>query len=93
MTFPKKSPQKLSTFSLRYFPVRYAGVISAFFLSIMMTCIVSLVSSIRAAGLNPDTLPLWLGAWRISWLIAFPVLLLVLPVVKRLTMLFIRHTN
>jgi hypothetical protein len=33
----------------------------------------------------PGLLHVWLGAWGLSWLVAFPTLLLVLPVVRRAT--------
>jgi len=54
-------------------------------LSILMTFIVSFVSTLKSLGLDAFTLTGWLSAWGLSWLIAFPALLLVLPVVKKLT--------
>jgi hypothetical protein len=66
-------------------PARYAGVVMPFFLSIIMTCLISLVSTLRSAGPVPGFLSLWLGAWGLSWLVAFPCLLLVLPLVRRAT--------
>ncbi len=54
-------------------------------LSIFMTCIVSLVSTLKSLGLDAFSLNGWLSAWGLSWLIAFPTLLLVLPLVKKLT--------
>ena len=74
-----------SKFSLRIVPARYGALVMPFLLSIIMTCVVSLVSTLRGAGLDGFTLPLWLSAWVASWIVAFPVLLLALPVVKRLT--------
>ena len=69
---------------------RYAGVVMPFFLSILMTCVISLVSTLRSAGLAPGFLPLWLGSWALSWLIAFPTLLVVLPLVRKLTFVFVQ---
>jgi Protein of unknown function (DUF2798). len=45
-------------------------------LSILMTCVVSMISTLRTVGLAPDVGAPWLGAWALSWLIAFPTLLL-----------------
>lgn len=54
-------------------------------LSILMTFIVSFVSTLKSLGVDAFTLIGWLSAWGLSWLIAFPALLLVLPIVKKLT--------
>lgn len=31
----------------------------------------------------------WMGAWGVSWLVAFPALLLLLPVVRRIVALVV----
>jgi hypothetical protein len=36
------------------------------------------------------TLPGWLGAWGLSWVVAFPTVLLLLPVVRRLTAMVVQ---
>lgn len=54
-----------------------------------MTCVVSLVSTQRVVGWAPDFAGRWLQAWAASWIVAFPTLLLVLPVVQRLTALVV----
>ncbi|EPH31988.1 hypothetical protein L293_1764 [Acinetobacter gyllenbergii CIP 110306 = MTCC 11365] len=41
-------------------------------------------------GFEQFSFATWMSAWGISWLIAFPVLLLVLPVVRKLTLLLVR---
>ena len=38
-----------------------------------------------SVGLAPDFIRIWLGAWGLSWLVAFPTLLAVLPIVRRAT--------
>ncbi|RPE79537.1 DUF2798 domain-containing protein [Vulcaniibacterium tengchongense] len=75
---------------LRKLPARYGAVVMPLLLSILMTCIVSLVSTLRSVGAGPDFLRLWLGAWALSWLIAFPTLLAVLPLVRRATAAIVR---
>lgn len=67
------------------FPAKAAGLIMPLLLSILMTLIVSFVSTLKSLGLEAFTLTDWLSAWGLSWLIAFPTLLLVLPLVKKLT--------
>lgn len=60
-------------------------VVMPLLLSVFMTCIVSLIATLRNVGLADGVATRWLGAWAVSWVIAFPTLLLVLPVVRRLT--------
>jgi hypothetical protein len=57
----------------------------ALLLSVVMTMVVSAVSTLRGVGLTDAFLRVWLSAWGLSWLIAFPTLLLILPLVRRLT--------
>lgn len=66
-------------------PARFAPVVMSFFLSLLMTCLVSLIATLRSVGPTPDLLHLWPGSWLLSWFVAFPITLLVLPVVRRLT--------
>lgn len=66
-------------------PARFAAIVMPFLLSLMMTCLVSLISTARSVGVTPDLLRLWPGNWALSWLVAFPVTLLVLPLVRRMT--------
>lgn len=72
-------------------PARYASVVLPLLLSVLMTFIVSMVSTLRSVGLSPNLLEIWLGAWAISWLIAFPTLLLVLPIVRKATSAVVRR--
>ena len=69
---------------------RYLRFVLPFFLSIIMTCVISFVSTLRSAGLSDGFFTLWLGSWGISWLIAYPTLVLVLPKVRRVAAAFVR---
>ncbi|MEA1228413.1 DUF2798 domain-containing protein [Acinetobacter sp. IRS14] len=71
--------------SFRKLPNRYTSIVLPFLLSIIMTFVVSMVSTLRSLGLEEFSLYVWMSAWVISWLIAFPTLLLVLPVVRKIT--------
>lgn len=68
----------------RKLPARYASVVSPLVLSLLMTFIVSFISTLKSLGLQPSLPAIWLTAWGLSWLVAFPTLLLVLPVVRRI---------
>jgi hypothetical protein len=48
-----------------------------------MSLLVSGISTLRAAGVGPGFVPLWAGSWLMAWLFAFPAVLLVSPVARR----------
>lgn len=85
MNQSKSLSSSRTLFGLPKLPARYGALVMPLLLSIFMTCVVSFISTLRSIGLAPDLLRTWLGAWGLSWVVAFPVLLLVLPVVRRLT--------
>lgn len=66
-------------------PARSAAWVMPLLLSILMTFIVSMVSTLRSIGLSPDMPRIWLSAWGLSWVFAFPTLLMVLPLVRKAT--------
>ena len=48
-----------------------------------MSLIVSGVSTLRVLGFGNGVFSAWMANWASSWLIAFPVVLVVAPVVRR----------
>ncbi len=69
----------------RKLPARYASIVMPFILSIMMTFIVSLIATAKSLGFtHPELASSWMGAWALSWVVAFPVLLAILPIVRRM---------
>lgn len=68
----------------RRLPARYGTILLPLLLSIIMTFIVSGISTLKALGPTAEALRNWPAAWGLSWLVAFPTLLLVLPVVRRI---------
>jgi hypothetical protein len=73
----------------RRLPARYGSIVLPFLLSIVMTFVVSAIATLRALGPSPDFLMTWPVAWGLSWLVAFPTLLLVLPLVRRIMALIV----
>ncbi|PAQ10690.1 DUF2798 domain-containing protein [Mesorhizobium temperatum] len=76
------SPQK--TLKLRKLPPSYSAVVMPFVLSILMTCIISAVSTAIGTGWTNGFVATWSYAWGVSSLVAFPSLLIVLPIVRRI---------
>jgi hypothetical protein len=77
---------------IRKLPARFAPLVMPFLLSLMMTCLVSFIATLRTVGLTMDLLRLWPGSWLLSWVVAFPVTLLVLPLVRRMTAALVEQT-
>lgn len=76
-------------FRLRKLPARYAGIVMPLVLSVFMTCVVSAIATLRSVGMVDGVQWLWLQNWALSWVVAFPTLLLVLPLVRRVVGLLV----
>ncbi len=63
---------------------KFEPLLFAFLLSGLMSLLVAGISTLRAAGLGPDFLWLWAGSWLTAWLFAFPAVMLVSPLARRI---------
>lgn len=68
----------------RMIPARLAPVLFGLILSGLMSCIVSGLSTLRAIGLPPGFLGQWMGSWLAAWAVAFPTVLVIAPITRRL---------
>ncbi len=66
------------------FPPRLAPILFGFFLSCMMSCIISGVATLRTVGFVSTMPGFWLNAWLSSWVVAFPAVLVVGPFARRI---------
>lgn len=67
----------------RRLPARWAPVVFGLLLSGLMSLVVSGIATVQARGLEPGLLGGWMGAWASSWAVAFPTVLVVAPLVRR----------
>ena len=67
------------------FSAKYYRVVFSFFMSLVMSCIMSLVICIFNMGLVSNLLSIWLNSWGFAFIIAFPTILIVSPGVNKLT--------
>jgi hypothetical protein len=67
-----------------FVPKRLEHMVFGLLLSGMMSFIVSGLSTALAVGVNGDLPLLWLRAWLPSWAVAFPAVLIVAPLVRRI---------
>ena len=72
-------------------PQRYAPVLFGLVLSGLMSAIVSAVATLRTIGLDAELPSIWAGSWITSWAIAFPTVLVVAPIARRLVGKVTRH--
>ena len=66
-----------------FLPKKYESIAFGFMLSGMMSCLVSGFATMIAIGLSAEFPLHWLTAWLPSWALAFPVVLVVAPFVRR----------
>ena len=71
-------------------PAKFAPIVFGFILSGLMSCMVSGITTARALGLSGGFFVEWMGAWANSWLFAFPVVLFVAPITRKLVARMVR---
>lgn len=73
-----------------FVPKAYEHVAFALLLSCIQTFVITGISTGLAVGLSPQLPTLWVQAYFASWVIAFPGVLLVAPVVRRILKRIVR---
>lgn len=69
---------------------KYQHFVFAFFMALLMSCIMSLVISVFNVGFVENILSIWIKAWGFAFIVAMPAVLLVSPVVRKLVKLVIK---
>lgn len=70
-------------------PVKYASYVFSFFMSLLMSGIMSLVISVFNVGLVEDIVTIWLKAWVFAFAVALPTIIAVTPLVRKLVALVV----
>ncbi|APG45558.1 DUF2798 domain-containing protein [Phaeobacter porticola] len=71
-------------------PARFAPILFGLILSGIMSCIVTGVATLKAVGFSAEAPGLWMGAWSFGWPVAFAVVLVVAPGVRRLVAILVK---
>jgi hypothetical protein len=74
---------------MKKLPARFNVVAIPLVLSTLMSFIISGVSTWRALGLIEGFMGKWMLAWGFSWAVAFPTVLLLFPIVRKIVGLFV----
>ncbi len=64
-------------------PARYAHILFGLMVSGLMSCVVSGIATLRALGIVDDLFTQWMTSWAFSWSFAFPTILIVAPIARR----------
>ncbi|MDO8985723.1 DUF2798 domain-containing protein [Cypionkella sp.] len=72
-------------------PARFAPIVFGLILSGLMSCFVSGLSTYRTIGLVDHFLLQWMGNWAASWALAFPTVLVIAPITRRLVARLVRQ--
>lgn len=70
-------------------PARWAMIMIPFILSCLMSGIISCINMLRNLGWFEGFLTVWFHNWMLSWAIAFPIVLTLLPFVRKFTGLLV----
>ncbi len=69
---------------MKKIPAKYTWLVMPFVLTILMTFVVSGISTVKVTGVEPGFIGKWFSAWLVSWFFAYPTILIVMPVVRRI---------
>lgn len=72
------------------FNPKYRNVVFAFLMALLMSGFMSFVISLFNVGMVDNIITIWIKAWIFAFSIAFPTVILVAPLVHKLTDKIIR---
>lgn len=76
---------------VRRLPAKAAHILTPMILSFLMSGIVASIATLRAVGLSPDLMDRILHAWMLSYPVAFPTSIIVLPIVRRVVAMLVEQ--
>jgi len=71
-------------------PARYAQVLFAFILSLLMSFIITAIATYRTIGPEMSFLVTWMKTWMSAWVVAFPTVLVLGPLTRRLVAMLVK---
>jgi hypothetical protein len=69
---------------------KYQHLVFAFFMALLMSCIMSFDISVFNVGFVENIVNIWIKAWGFAFIVAMPAVLLVSPMVRKLVQLVIK---
>lgn len=74
-------------------PRRYQSLLFAFFMALFMSFLMSLVITVFNIGLPPEFFERWMHAWLFAFVIAFPLVIIFAPTVRKLVSWLTQQPN
>ena len=78
---------------MKLIPKKYMSYLISFFMALLMSCTMSLVIIIFNVGLIEGFVSIWLKAWGFSFIVAFPTVIVISPIVGKLVNLVIENNE
>ena len=72
------------------FPQKFQPVLTAFFMALFMSFLMSAVISFFNIGLPENFIAIWMKAWFMAFIVAFPIVMFVAPTVRKVVSLLIK---
>jgi len=66
-------------------PRKFQSIVFAFFMGLLMSCLMSFVVTTFNVGMVENLITIWLEAWGVAFSVAFPTIIVVAPIVRRLS--------
>ncbi len=63
---------------------KYKKITHSFLMSLFMSCIISFIICIFNFGLGNNIIFTWLNAWLLSFVVSFPTIFMISPIIYRL---------
>ncbi|MDG2154358.1 MAG: DUF2798 domain-containing protein [Gammaproteobacteria bacterium] len=74
-------------------PKKYQPIVFSFFMALLMSGLMSLVVTTFNMGLVSNLVVIWLKAWGVAFSVAFPIIIVVTPIVRKLSDLVLRDDS
>jgi TctA family transporter len=72
---------------------KHHKIVFALFMALLMSCIMSFVISVFNVGLVSNIVHVWLKAWAFAFIVAFPTITVVAPIVHKLVSLVLKEES
>jgi hypothetical protein len=72
---------------------KHHKIVFLFFMALLMSGIMSFVISVFNVGMVANIITIWLKAWVFAFMVAFPTIIIVSPVVNKLVSLVLHEDS
>ncbi len=72
-------------------PAKYTAIVFAFFMAMLMAFVMSAVLTLVNLGFVADFFSRWMKAFAVAWVCAFPAVMVMAPLARKLTAKFVLY--